>query len=148
MVMLRIIKNFLLLLMLCSSAVHAQTILGGNLTWESLAGDQYNITLNLYVDCYGLATSTSPYPQTVDIAFNADASCTGAAFTAFSASANNTSFVENIRFVSGRASEQLLQQPIKCQPRNKEVDLRNNCNTRSGLHLDSILHWHGLELLL
>ena len=92
--MLRIIKNFLLLLMLCSSAAHAQTILGGNLTWESLAGDQYNITLNLYVDCYGLTTSTSAYPQTVDITFNADASCTGAAFTAFSASANNTGFVE------------------------------------------------------
>jgi gliding motility-associated-like protein len=87
MVMLRKIKHVMFLLVLCASSAHAQSILGGNITWESLAGDQYDITLNLYLDCYGVATGTSPFPQTVDIAFNADASCTGAAF---SASANNT----------------------------------------------------------
>ena len=82
------------LLMLCASTAHAQSILGGNITWESLAGDQYDITLNLYLDCYGVATGASSFPQTVDIAFNADASCTGVAFSAFSASATNTGSVE------------------------------------------------------
>ena len=77
-----------------SSSLNAQTVLGGNITWESLAGDQYNVTLNLYVDCYGLALNATPYPETVDIAFTADASCSGPSFTAFSAIASNSGFIE------------------------------------------------------
>jgi hypothetical protein len=94
MVMFRALKTLVFSLLLFSSVANAQSILGGSITWESLAGDQYNVKLNLYVDCYGLSNVSEPYPQTVDIAFNADASCTGAAFSAFSAPASNTGSTE------------------------------------------------------
>jgi hypothetical protein len=70
---------------------NAQSILGGNITWDCLGGDQYNVSLNVYVDCFGLATSTSAFPQAVDIVFYPDASCTS---TSFSASADSTSMTE------------------------------------------------------
>jgi len=30
-----------------ASIVHGQSILGGNITWECLGGDQYNVALNV-----------------------------------------------------------------------------------------------------
>jgi gliding motility-associated-like protein len=77
-----------------ATTTRAQTILGGNITWECLGGDQYNVALNVYVDCFGLASSTSAFPQTVDIVFYPDASCTGPTYNAFSAYADSTSMTE------------------------------------------------------
>ena len=74
-----------------ASIVNGQSILGGNITWECLGGDQYNVALNVYVDCYGLAASTSAFPASVDIVFYPDAAC---ASSAFSASADSTTMTE------------------------------------------------------
>jgi phage tail protein X len=80
-------------ILLNASIASAQSILGGNITWDCLGGDQYNVVLNVYVDCYGLAASTSAFPQAVDIVFYPDASCSS---TSFSASADSTSrFMSN-----------------------------------------------------
>lgn len=78
-------------ILLNASVVSAQSILGGNITWDCLGGNQYNVALNVYVDCYGLASSTSAFPQAVDIVFYPDASCSS---TSFSASADSTSMTE------------------------------------------------------
>ncbi len=95
----RMVKHLLIcaaaiFFVLQASTTRAQTILGGNITWECLGGDQYNIALNIYVDCFGLASSTSAFPQTVDIVFFPNASCTGPSYTAFSAYADSTSMTE------------------------------------------------------
>jgi len=95
----RMVKHLLICLVamffaLQATTTRAQTILGGNITWECLGGDQYNVALNVYVDCFGLASSTSAFPQTVDIVFYPDASCTGPTYNAFSAYADSTSMTE------------------------------------------------------
>ena len=69
----------------------AQTTLGGNITWECLGSNQYNVSLNVYVDCYGLANSTSAFPATVDILFYPQGACSG---SGFSASADSTTMEE------------------------------------------------------
>ncbi len=84
----------LLSLLLSSLAMRSQTTVGGNITWECLGGNQYNVALNLYVDCYGLAASTSAFPAAVDLVFFPDASCTGPTFNAFSAVADSSSMGE------------------------------------------------------
>ncbi len=94
--MLRMVKYlFLATAFLClyfnSTDLRGQSILGGNITWNCLGGDQYTIALNVYVDCYGLATSTSAFPQSVDLVFFPGAGCTS---SAFSASADSTTMTE------------------------------------------------------
>jgi len=38
---------------LCGTSALANTILGGNITWTCLGGNQYRIRLTTYLDCYG-----------------------------------------------------------------------------------------------
>jgi hypothetical protein len=40
-------------LMFCSTSAIANTVLGGNITWTCLGGNQYEIQLTSYLDCYG-----------------------------------------------------------------------------------------------
>ncbi|MBL0315575.1 MAG: hypothetical protein IPP69_07235 [Flavobacteriales bacterium] len=50
----RLIRLFSLLALLLSfSAVRANHVLGGNITWECVGAGQYEITFTLYKDCYG-----------------------------------------------------------------------------------------------
>lgn len=79
--------------LIAAASMQAQSVLGGGITWNCLGGDQYNVSLNLYVDCYG-AGSTAQYPGFVDIVFAPDASCAGPSFNSFSASAASTSTTE------------------------------------------------------
>jgi gliding motility-associated-like protein len=44
---------FILALIALSANSFANHILGGNITWECLGGDQYEITFTMYKDCYG-----------------------------------------------------------------------------------------------
>lgn len=37
----------------------ANHVLGGNLTWDCLGGNQYTITLRIYKDCYGASPALS-----------------------------------------------------------------------------------------
>ncbi|MFM9004661.1 MAG: hypothetical protein ACKOSR_04055, partial [Flavobacteriales bacterium] len=89
-----LVGGFLFFLSLFSSELRAQSVLGGNITWNCTGGNQYTVALNLYVDCYGLATSTSAFPASSDIFFYPDASCTAPEFSAFSVSADSTVMVE------------------------------------------------------
>jgi gliding motility-associated-like protein len=55
------------------------TVLGGNITWQCLGGDQYEISLQVYFDCYGAqspSVTELPYPASLDMIFNS--SCAGA----------------------------------------------------------------------
>ncbi|MFN5621088.1 MAG: gliding motility-associated C-terminal domain-containing protein [Flavobacteriales bacterium] len=53
------------------------TVLGGNITWRTLGGDQYEISLHIYMDCYGVVDTLTPpnfdaslYPSSLDLIFN------------------------------------------------------------------------------
>jgi hypothetical protein len=48
-----VVIAFLAFMLNLTNSMQAQSILGGSITWERLAGDQYNVSLNLYYDCYG-----------------------------------------------------------------------------------------------
>lgn len=50
-----IFKRLLILLAIVTSGLTAAAnhVLGGNITWECLGGDQYEITFTMYKDCYG-----------------------------------------------------------------------------------------------
>lgn len=60
------------------------TVLGGNITWENIGGDQYEISLRIYFDCYGLTNFPGDYPSTLDVIFNS-----GCAAPSFSSPASN-----------------------------------------------------------
>lgn len=58
--------------LLQSSTLQA-TVLGGNITWQCLGGDQYEISLRVYLDCYGAQSvnlAELPYPTSLDLIFN------------------------------------------------------------------------------
>jgi gliding motility-associated-like protein len=88
-----------LLLMNLPTVNQAQSILGGSVTWERLGGDLYNVSLNVYYDCYGsivigqfdgdAANDTiNQFQNSIDIAFIPDASCAG--LVSFTAIADST----------------------------------------------------------
>lgn len=43
----------LVVLIVCGYTASANHVLGGNITWNCLGGDQYQVTFTLYKDCYG-----------------------------------------------------------------------------------------------
>jgi hypothetical protein len=44
---------------LLASSVNANHVLGGNLTWDCLGGNQYTITMQIYKDCFGASPALS-----------------------------------------------------------------------------------------
>jgi hypothetical protein len=85
----RLLIAFATIASLLQSNESQATVLGGNITWQCLGGDQYEISLRVYLDCYGsLSTGTNPglpYPSSLDLIFNT--SCVGV--TSFSSPAGN-----------------------------------------------------------
>ena len=70
------------LLMLGAGSMRASVCMGGNITWECMGGNQYEVSLRVYFDCYG----TPDYPSTLDLIFNSSG-CTGV--SSFSSPAGN-----------------------------------------------------------
>jgi len=48
---------FLLPLFLISTEIEANHVLGGNVTWDCLGSNQYQVTLTMYKDCFGASTA-------------------------------------------------------------------------------------------
>jgi gliding motility-associated-like protein len=53
----------LVVLIVCGYTASANHVLGGNITWNCLGGDQYQVSFTLYKDCYG--NSGDPATETV-----------------------------------------------------------------------------------
>ncbi len=51
--------------MLISTVSAANTVLGGNITWACLGGNQYQIRLTAYMDCYGYDQGAIPSIETI-----------------------------------------------------------------------------------
>lgn len=49
-------------ILFCGITTKANTVLGGNITWTCLGGDQYQIRLTSYLDCYGYDFSGGSIP--------------------------------------------------------------------------------------
>ncbi|MCB0762863.1 MAG: hypothetical protein KDC12_15155, partial [Flavobacteriales bacterium] len=57
----RILRLLLAILLSCFSVgLYANHVLGGNITYECLGGNTYEITLTYYADCFG---ATTPPPE-------------------------------------------------------------------------------------
>ena len=84
----RLLIAFATIVGLLQSNESQATVLGGNITWQCLGGDQYEISLRVYLDCYGSQSPTVgelAYPSTLDLIFNAG--CAGV--TSFSSPAGS-----------------------------------------------------------
>ncbi|MFN0032218.1 MAG: hypothetical protein ACKVOR_08680, partial [Flavobacteriales bacterium] len=73
-----ILKRLLILMAfaLPGLACEANHVLGGNITWECLGGDQYEITFTMYKDCYG-----TPGDPLTESFFFFPSGCASAAFS-------------------------------------------------------------------
>ncbi|MFM9983636.1 MAG: gliding motility-associated C-terminal domain-containing protein [Flavobacteriales bacterium] len=76
----------LVVLIVCGLSASANHVLGGNITWNCLGGDQYQVTFTLYKDCYGNAGD----PATETVFFYP----TGCAAVPFSADFNFVSAIQ------------------------------------------------------
>ncbi|MDZ4823010.1 MAG: gliding motility-associated C-terminal domain-containing protein [Flavobacteriales bacterium] len=77
----RLLKHVLLLFLLvcCAHLLRANHILGGNIAWGCLGGNQYGITLTIYKDCFGSTPATTE--ETIFL-FPSGASCSAIPFSA------------------------------------------------------------------
>ncbi|MEY3397901.1 MAG: hypothetical protein RL220_495, partial [Bacteroidota bacterium] len=76
---------FILSLLACVFQTRANHVLGGNITWECLGGNQYAVTLTIYKDCFG--STPAPAEETV---FIFPSGCTGVPFSLDMAFASET----------------------------------------------------------
>lgn len=101
----RLLIAFATIVGLLQSNESQATVLGGNITWRSLGANQYEISLNIYLDCYGVPDTLTPpnfasalYPANLDLIFNS--SC------ATANSFSNTATISAVQQVSDVCPEE------------------------------------------